>query len=202
MFSCLPRPLSLGAAALLAVGACGGGRAGAESDVVATPTARVPPPTRLDSVFVLESSGVPTDDTVVAVSAAERRVIILRRGAPDNSLFAEVAIAASDTTASPGSRDSLRIAIRPRPGLYGIDLTADRALAGPRLTFSYGVHFVAPPGARERYGGDLAFERMLLIARVEPDGRVVFLPTHRPGSDLLSATLPGPGRFVVAAPRP
>ena len=39
------------------------------------------------------------------------------------------------------------------------------------------------------------------LARVEPDGKVVFLPTSRPGSDLLSAVIPGPGRYLVAAPR-
>lgn len=146
---------------------------------------------------MLESSGVPPDDTTVAVPRAAGRVVILRRGAPDNSLFAEVAVAA---TSGDGATGTGTVEIRPRPGLYGLDLAGDLP-AGSRVTFSYGVHFVAPAGARDRYRTDLAFEEALWVARVEPGGRVVFLPSTRPGSDLLSATVSGPGRYVVAAPR-
>ena len=86
--------------------------------------------------------------------------------------------------------------------MYGIDLESDRPLpAGVTLTISYAVHFVAPAGARDRYGSDLGFERALYIARVNPDRQVVFLTSHRPGSDLLAATIPGPGRYLVSAPR-
>jgi len=156
-----------------------------------------PDPSRLDQVFVLESGGPSAEDTTVAVARGRRRLIVLRRGAPDNSLFATVSV--PDTM--PASADSIRISVQPRPGIYGVDLTAvGGSLTGATVSLSYAVHFVAPAGARARYGGDLGFERALFIARVEPDGRVEFLPTARPGSDLLSAVVPGPGRYVVAAP--
>jgi hypothetical protein len=86
--------------------------------------------------------------------------------------------------------------------LYGIDLESDRPLpAGVTLSISYALHFVAPAGARDRYGSDLGFERVLFIARATPDSQVVFLPSSRPGSDLLAATVPGPGRYLVSAPK-
>ncbi|NOT09882.1 MAG: hypothetical protein HOP28_16940, partial [Gemmatimonadales bacterium] len=96
----------------------------------------------------------------------------------------------------------LRIALRPSPGTYGLDLELDTAGA-PRstLVFSYGAHFVAPAGARARYGSDLAFERALGIGMVSAAGMVTFLPTTRPGSDMVSARVAGPGRYLVVAPR-
>ncbi len=190
-------PVGLGVAATLAAAiGCGGGT-GAGSAGTGTPPPRVPPAASIETVFLLESSGVPPDDTTVAVPRAAGRVVILRRGAPDNSLFAEVAVAAASGDGVPGTG---LVEIRPRPGLYGLDLAGDLP-AGSRVTFSYGVHFVAPAGARERYRTDLAFEEALWVARVDPGGRVVFLPSTRPGSDLLSAIVSGPGRYVVAAPR-
>lgn len=183
-------------AAALLVAACGGGGAIGTGGSRTAPVPRVPPPSRLDAVYVLESSGVPADDTVVSFSRARGRVIVLRRGAPDNSLFAEVAIT-GDSAAS----DSATVTVRPQPGVYGIDFDIPPRPSGVvRVTFSYGVHFVAPSGARTRYGSDLSFEEALSIARVEPDGRVVFLPTTRPGSDMVAAIVSGPGRYVVAAP--
>jgi hypothetical protein len=183
------------AAALLVAG-CGGGGGLGTGGIRTAPGPRVPPPSQLDAVYVLESSGVPADDTVVTFLRARGRVIVLRRGAPDNSLFAEVAIA-GDSTAS----DSATVTVRPQPGLYGVDVDIPQPASGAvRITFSYGVHFVAPSGARVRYGGDLSFEEALSVARVEPDGRVIFLPTTRPGSDMVAAAVGGPGRYVVAAP--
>ena len=179
---------------------CGGG-GGAAAAGAGTPGTRLPPPTDLAGVFILESSGVLPEDTVVAVPAGEGRTIIMRRGAPDNSLFAKVTIPAAGLTPPPG-RDSTHVAVRPRPGVYGVTLETDGQLAaGATVTFSYGFHFAASEGARKRYGSDLAFEQVLLIGRVDPDGRVVFLPSQRPGSDLLEAVVPGPGAYVVAAPR-
>ena len=96
----------------------------------------------------------------------------------------------------------IRVTVRPRPGVYGIDLESDRQLpAGVTLTISYALHFVAPAGARDRYGSDLGFERALYLGRVSADRQVVFLPTTRPGSDLLVATIPGVGRYLVSAPK-
>ncbi len=158
-----------------------------------------PPPaaTGSDGAFILESGGTAPDDTVVVIPPVRGRTILVRRGAPDNSLFARIVIP-SDSART----DSIRITVRPRPGVYGIDLESTGPLpAGSMLTISYAIHFVAPGGAREQYGGDLGFERALHIAAATPDGRIVFLPTSRPGSDLLAATIPGPGRYLVSAPK-
>jgi hypothetical protein len=122
---------------------------------------------------------------------------MVRRGAPDNSLFARIAIP-PDTART----DSIRITVRPRPGVYGIDLESSGPLpVGISLTISYAIHFVAPAGARDRYGSDLGFERALYIAQATAAGRIEFLPTSRPGSDLVAAAIPGPGRYLVAAPK-
>lgn len=180
----------------LATGACGG-----PPSVVPVinrgPLLPPPPgPATLDAVFVLESGGPPADDTTVTIRPGQPRTILLRRGSPDNSLFATLVVA--DTTAGA----PVRITIAPGPGLYAVDLAADGPWpARVTLMMSYAVHFVAPAGARERYGNDLGFERALFLARAEPGGRVEFLTTARPGSDLVEAAITGPGRYLVAAPR-
>lgn len=182
---------------LLLAGGCGGG-----GPVITDPGPALPPelprPTVVDSIFQLESGGTPPDDTTVAIDPAAGRVIILRRGAPDHSLFARLTVPPGIATGG----DSVRLTLRPRPGLYGIDLEVDGQLgAGAELTMSYAVHFVAPEGARDRYGSDLGFERALFLVQLTDERAVTFLPTTRPGSDLVTATLPGPGRYLVAAPR-
>jgi len=189
-------PILAAAAAGLVLLGCGGG-GGATGGGSRSPTPRVPPAGPLTEAFVLESSGVPPDDTTTTFAAQAGRVVLLRRGAPDNSLFAEIRIAAADS----GATDSTTLAVRPRPGLYGVELSASgRAPGRIRLTFSYGLHFVAPADARERYGSNLVFERTLFVARLEGD-RLVYLPSTRPGSDLLSAEVDGPGVYLVASPR-
>ena len=149
---------------------------------------------------MLESSGVAPEDTVAKVPVEKGRVIMVRRGPPDNSLFARIDVPTKVLPGNPG--DSAEITVRPRPGIYGVDLEfqADSATR-MTLTFSYALSFVAPAGARERYGSDLEFEKVLLIARLEPDGVVRFLPTTSPGADLVTATVTAPGRYLVAAPR-
>ncbi|MHB1329646.1 MAG: hypothetical protein ACYC2K_15720, partial [Gemmatimonadales bacterium] len=166
----------------------------------------------------LESTGIPPDDTTVVIPGGQRRVISLRRGPPDNSLFAVVILADStltsladttrpvakpDTGAVPSATDSIRISVKSLPGRYGIELDIQGGRVTSLLTvaMSYALDFVAPAGARERYGSDLGYEAALFLARLEPDGRVIYLPTSRPGSDLIAARVPGPGRYVVAAPQ-
>lgn len=150
---------------------------------------------------MLEAGGAAQEDTVITAAPGVRRVVVLRRSAPDFGLFAQLEFPDRALRAAPG-RDSTRLTIRPRPGLYGLDLAAEGSIGeGATITFSYGRHFVAPAGARVRYGSDLAFEKELVIGRLSDAGQVVFLPTSRPGSDLLRAPLAGPGRYLVAAPR-
>jgi len=164
-------------------------------------TGAVPPPdpSGIDSVYVLESDGPPPDDTVVTIKSGQARTILLRRGAPDNSLFGTVSFPDSSLVATSG--DSAQVTLRTRPGRYGLDVETDGRLVRPaRLEFSYAVHFVVPAGARERFGNELGFERALFIGR-QQDRRVVFLPTARPGSDLTAAAITAPGRYLVGAPR-
>jgi hypothetical protein len=127
--------------------------------------------------------------------------VVLRRSAPDYGLFARLEFAGHSLSA-PGGSGAVRLTIHPTPGVYGLDLAVEGTVGdSARIVFSYGVHFVAPEGARQRYGSNLAFEKELAIGRLSDSGTVVFLATLRPGSDMLSAPLPGPGRYLVAAPR-
>jgi hypothetical protein len=150
------------------------------------------PPRPLAQVFVLEASGAAPEDTVVSVAPGAARVIVLRRSAPDFGLFARLELRPGADTAI-RSGPPTEVALQPTPGLYSLTLAFQGAVAdSATITFSYGTHFVAPAGARERYGSNLAFEK---------DGVVTFLPTTRPGSDMVRAPVSGPGRYLVAAPR-
>jgi hypothetical protein len=156
----------------------------------------------LAEVFVLEAAGAQPEDTALSLAPGEPRAIVLRRSAPDFGLFARIELGDS-TLQAPGNTPAVGLTIHPRPGEYGLDVEVEGGTVGSggSILFSYGSHFVAPAGARERYGSDIYFERELAIGRVDANGQVSFLPTRRPGSDMLSAALPGPGRYLVAAPR-
>jgi hypothetical protein len=181
--------------AALAV-ACGGKQPVVTLDPNATPPS---PPLPVSKVFVLESWGTPPDDTTVTFPASEPRTIVVRRGAPDNSLFARVTLPAGSVSPAGGDSATVRIAIP--PGVYGLDVsTGDGIGPGAEVTFSYAIHFVAPGGVRAAYGTDIRFERLLGVGRLE-DTMLVFLDSWRPASDLLTARLAGPGRYRVAAPR-
>lgn len=189
-------------AALALAAACGTPRG---SDPAGLPAPHLLPalaPLPLDQVFVLETSGGQPDDTVLTLPAGARRVVVVRRSEPDYGLFARLELPAG-TLSAPSDGGMARLTIRPRPGLYALDFGLTGKLMGDSatITFSYGAHFLAPAGARARYGSDLAFEKELAIGRLAEDGMVIFLPTIRPGSDMLSAPLAGPGRYIVAAPR-
>lgn len=143
------------------------------------------------------------DDTVVSAAPGIGRVVVLRRSAPDFGLFARIEFADTSLGAVAGS-GPVRITVRPRPGEYALDLEVTGSLGpGATLVFSYGSHFLAPAGARERYGSDLLFERELRIGHLGDDDRVVLLTTWRPGADMLGADLPPTpaGRYLVVAPR-
>jgi hypothetical protein len=179
--------------------ACGTPRPGDPNG--AAPEPKPLPPRPLAEVFVLEAAGAPPDDTVLNVVPGTHRVIVLRRSAPDFGLFARIELGDS-TLQAPTNAPAVRLTIRPRPGEYGLELEVQGGIGkGGSILFSYGTHFVAPAGAREHYGSEIYFERALAIGRVDEQGEVTFLPTQRPGSDMLRAPLPGPGRYLVAAPR-
>lgn len=179
---------------ILLVSACGGPASGAEG---VAPAARVPSPKPIGEVYVLEADGGPPTDTTVRFLAGSSRVIVIRHPAPDQAMFAEVAF--DSASFAPGGGD-VEVTIRPRPGVYGIDLESSGGLRQATVTFRYAVHFLAPAGARALYGSDIAFERSLLVASLRGD-TVTFLPSTRPATDNLVATLPGAGAYIVTAPR-
>ncbi|HEU5051024.1 MAG TPA: hypothetical protein VFU00_11900 [Gemmatimonadales bacterium] len=172
--------------------ACAGRSAGS----AIPPEARVPSPRPLASVYLLEASGGPPGDTTVTIEPGRARVVVLRHPAPDYAVFAEVAFDSGSFAAGSGE---VRVTIRPRPGLYGIDLEASAPLREALVTFKYAVHFLAPAGARTDYGSDIGFERELFVGRLEGE-QVTFLPSTHPATDNLAADLPGTGSYVVGAP--
>ncbi|MDQ3222004.1 MAG: hypothetical protein M3Q75_00775, partial [Gemmatimonadota bacterium] len=107
-----------------------------------------------------------------------------------------------DASAFGDSGRSVRIDVRPRPGIYGLDLASTLPFTGQTaVTFVYGRYFSPAARARQVYGSDVAFERALAVGRVLPDGQVELLPSDQPGADNLRASLPGPGSYLVAAPQ-
>jgi hypothetical protein len=153
------------------------------------------PPVPRTQLWELGHGGDQPADTTHRFAGASGRVIVLRHPAPDNSVFALVTIPAVDRA------DSLTVRLTPVPDQYAITITGDALPPGTTLTFSYGIHFAPPDSAATRYPTALRFERALAIGRLEDDGRVQFLASERPASDVLRASLVGPGTYLVAAPR-
>lgn len=185
-------------AVALVVAGCGGG-ASREGPPGTARGADAPREVPVASLFVLESAGTPPADTQVVVHGGQPRVVILRHGPPENATFADLRFDAAAFRAG----DSVRVTIRPVPGIYGVDLETERPFAAgtAHVTFKYARYFSAPIDARRRYGSDAAFERTLAVARMGDGGMATLLPSTRPGADALRADLPGPGRYFVAAPR-
>jgi hypothetical protein len=180
-------------AALLAA-ACGG-RASTKTGVDPN-AARVVP---VASAIVLETAGPPPSDTTVTFTAGERRVIVLRHGPPENVVFAELVFPPSAFRADSGR--PVRVEVRPRPGVYGLDLTTSAPLGeGASVIFKYARYFSAPARARAAYGSDVVYERALAVGQYRAGGtELVLLPSTRPVADDLQALLPSAGSYVVAA---
>lgn len=153
-----------------------------------------------DQLYVLESIGAPADDTTFELPPGQDRRVLIRHGAPDNTLFAILDIPASALVRGP-----VTLVFRPLPGLTGAEIEVTRGSlsdSSATITFAYPQHFLAPAGAVDRYGSLLAYERALRIGHSPPGTAPIdLLPSLRPGSDLLRGPLPGPGRYLVAAPR-
>ena len=181
----------------LAVAACGGARAPAGGDKSPGAKTRVIP---LAEVIVLETSGPPPTDTVVTFTAGEPRVIVIRHGPPEYIVFAELNFPAA--AFAERGRD-VRVEVRPRPGIYGLDVTTSLALRdSATIAFKYARYFAAPSRARAVYHSDIAYERALAVGRVRrPDPLLALLPSTRPFPDVLQAPLPAAGTYLVAAPQ-
>lgn len=153
----------------------------------------------LARVFVLETSGPPPPDTSVTFTVGTHRTIVLYHSG-ENTAFARLEL---EPAAFADSGRTVQVDIRPRPGIYGLDLTTSLPLQANRsaVVFEYARYFSAPARARQVYGTEVAFERALAVGRLLPEGQVELLPSSRPGADNLQASLPVPGGYVVAAPQ-
>jgi hypothetical protein len=152
----------------------------------------------LDSALVLETAGPPPPDTSVTFNAGVFHTIVLRHGPPDNLAFAELQFPPRAFAADSGR--PVTVTVRPRPGVYGVDVTTSLPLGtGASLTFKYARYFSAPARARAAYGSDVLYERALAIGQLQAAGRLGFLQSTRPASDNISAALSGSGSYLVAA---
>jgi hypothetical protein len=188
----------LGIAAILFPAWACGARRPVTSTTPAGPTApRILP---LARVIVLETSGPPPSDTSVTLTAGTPRMIVLNHGPPENIEFATVSFAAN---AFPDSGQTVTVTIKPRPGVYGLELATSLPFrnGGASLVFAYARYFSAPARALQVYGGHVAFEHALAIGRLLPDNQIELLPSTHPEPDDIEAALPGPGSYLVAAPQ-
>lgn len=175
-----------------------GGRQPAPATTSAAPptTSRVLP---LARVIALETSGPSPSDTSVSFSAGTAHLIVLRHGPPENIVFAHLSFSAG---AFADTGQTVTVEVRPRPGVYGLDFVTSLPLrGGATVVFDYARYFSAPARARQVYGNDVAFERALAVGRLLPDNQIELLPSTRPLPDNLSADLPAPGSYLVAAPQ-
>jgi hypothetical protein len=165
----------------------------------ASPERSVPRILPLSRVIVLETAGPPPSDTSVSFTVGTPRTILLRHGPPENIMFASLTFPAN---AFADSGQTVTVEVRPRPGVYGLDLFTTFPLrAGATLELSYARYFSAPARARQVYHTDVAYERALAIGRILPDNQIELLSSSRPTPDHLSATVPAAGSYLVAAPQ-
>ena len=139
----------------------------------------------LTKVSQLETSGPSPPDTSVTFTTGSPRNIVLYHGG-ESIPFARLTF---DATAFGDSGRTVQVGVRPRPGIYGLDLITSLPFRGAQaaVTFVYGRYFSAPARARQVYGSDVAFERALAVGRLLPDGQVELLPSTRPAADNLRA---------------
>ena len=175
---------------------CGGRPATVPATPAAPSAPRILP---LARTFQLETSGPPPSDTSVTFTTGSARIIVLYH-AGESIAFARVDFSA---TAFGDSGRSVTVEVRPRPGIYGLDLTSSLPFRGGQaeVTFVYGRYFSAPARARQVYGSDVGFERALAVGRLIADGQVELLPSTRPAIDNLSAALPASGSYLAGAPQ-
>ena len=184
----------LAVAGAAAAAACGG-RARTRDSAEPSGVRMIP----LTTAIVLETSGPPPSDTTVEFLTGEPRTIVLRHGPPENVEFAEVSL---PPRAFGDSGRAVKVEVRPRPGVYGLDLISSVPLVQEAvITFKYARYFSAPARARQAYGSDVAYERALHVGQVIPSGPfLALLPSTRPAADNLQAPVPTAGTYLVAAP--
>lgn len=134
---------------------------------------------------------------MVRFAARAGRTVVLRHAPPDNAVFAMLTVPA-DTTAA----DSVTLTLRVTPGRYGLQVIGEPRLpAGTVLTFSYAIHFQAPPDVPSlAYPTTTRYADWLGIGQLLDNGGLRYLETARPGGDLLRTVLTGGGQYLIAAP--
>lgn len=144
----------------------------------------------------VEVGGIAPGDTVVAVRKGEARVVILRHGPPDRAEFVELTLPA--TVFARATRDTIRVTLKPRPGVYGVELSADADWGpGAQIAFKYAVHFYPPADAVRKYRTLTEIDRRLTVARREQNGDLTIYLSTRPAPDVLRAYIPGEGTWVM-----
>ena len=175
---------------------------GSPQQATAPTPANQPSPARVlpfSRVIVLETAGPPPSDTVVSFTAGTPRVIVLRHGPPENIVFAKISFSA---TAFADSGQTVSVEVRPRPGVYGLELaTSPPPRGGTSVEFDYARYFSAPARAPQVYRSVPAFERALAVGRLLPENQIELLPTINQGLDRVSAAIPGSGTYLVATPQ-
>jgi hypothetical protein len=151
-------------------------------------------------VIVLETSGPRPSDTSVTFTAGTPREIVLTHGPPDNIEFATVSFS---THAFADSGQAVTVDIKPRPGVYGLDLATSLPFRSGEvhLVFDYARYFSAPARAIEVYHSHVIFEHALAVGRILPDNQIELLPSTHPEPDDIEAALPLAGRYQVAGPQ-
>jgi hypothetical protein len=178
--------------------ACGGGAGSAATDLVPQePTGpvevrRVP----RDQVDLVEVGGIAPNDTVLRVLKGVARTLLLRHGPPDHAEFLELNLPA--TVFAEAGKDTILVTVTTRPGVYGVDLSADADWGpGTRLAFKYAVHFFPPSGSVRRYGTLTEVAKRLTIARRERNGDLTILYSTAPAPDVARAFVPGAGSYEM-----
>ncbi len=176
--------------------ACGGRK----SPVVTEEPGPVAPRTLpLARVFVLETAGpAPGDTSVTFTTGAPYTIVMYHAG--ESIAFARLSFAAA---AFGDSGRTVQVEAKPRPGIYGLDLTTSLPFRAEQaaITFVYGRYFSAPARARQVYGSDAAFEKALAVGQLVSSEQVTLLPSTRPAADNVQAALPAAGSYIVAAPQ-
>jgi hypothetical protein len=135
----------------------------------------------------------------VAFIAGQPRTIVLRHGPPEYIVFAELAF---PPAAFAEHGREVRVDVRPRPGVYGLQVATSLPIRdSATVVFKYARYFASSAKARAIYGSDLVYERALATGRLLPNGMIELLPSTRPFPDLLQAPLPSAGIYLVAAPQ-
>jgi hypothetical protein len=180
----------------LAAAACGGSRSPGAGSAGASSAIRTFP---VANAIVLETAGPPPPDTTVTFIAGEPRTIVLRHGPPEYIVFAELAF---PPPAFAEHGREVRVDVRPRPGVYGLDVVTSLPIRdSATVVFKYARYFASSAKARTVFGSDVAYERALAVGRLMPGGMLALLPSTRPFPDVLLAPLPAAGTYLVAAPQ-